>query len=356
MQTILQSVRIVIQEIAPVTFASLCNEAHPAILVELGEYFKEIVENNRGVLLAAFNSLGQCIGRVCVEISPRYVNHGKPCATFGWLDGDAPEVVNALLNHASEWASRQVLVVNGKNNRNALLRGPISLPKMFGGVGCQVKGFSMPRMYGESANRPELGQWIETAGFKQDASYACLDVTKPEWKSAGDSINGFTIVTLTANEWHQREDEVAALLKAAFGDFLPDTIKGRFIEMLDTIVGMSNSMYLFPTALDQEGQIAGFILGLPNLYEAWDGKRVSSVNVDTVLISPKYRGHDILSALHNKGIVGARVAMGDIYLEGTAIWFANENAVKTFFPHGTLVRKHVVFQKRLKRSTNGDAC
>ncbi len=343
------SVTIAIQEICPTKFASLCNEAHAAMRGKLADYLHQVVEENRGVLLAAHDPAGTPVGRVCVEINPCYVTHGRPCATFGWLDGDCPEVVRALLDYASEWASRQEVVVNGHARRNALLRGPISLPKALGGIGCQVEGFHARRMSGESANRPELGRWIEAAGFRQDAPYACMDVTgTPVWKSARDELEGFTLVNLTAGEWYQREAEVVALAKDAFGVFLPDTLLGRFPEMLET-ASEFNSFYLWPAALDRANKLAGFILALPNAWDAWDGEQVTSVNVDTVIISPRFRGSGIFSALHNKGIVDTRATLRNPYIEGTTIWCANENAVRTIFPHGTLVRKHIVFQKRLPK-------
>ncbi len=316
-------VNVGVQEICPAEFASLCNEAHAAIRGKLADYLHQVVEEHRGVLLAAYDSASTPVGRVCVEIHPRYVTHDRPCATFGWLDRDRPEVVRALLDHASEWASRREVIVNGHARRNAFLRGPVSLPKALGGIGCQVEGFQARRMSGESANRPELGCWIEAAGFRQDAPYACVDVTgTPVWKSAPDELEGFTLVNLTAGEWYQREAEVVALAKDAFGDFLPDTLLGRFQEMLET-ASEFNTFYLWPAALDRANKLAGFILELPNVWDAWDGKQVTSVNVDTVIVSTRFRGSGIFSALHNKGIVETRVTLRNPYIEGTTIWCAN---------------------------------
>ncbi len=41
---------------------------------------------------------------------------------------------------------------------------------------------------------------------------------------------------------------------------------------------------------------------------------------------------------------------GVTYFEGTGNWYANENAVKTFCPHGTRVRKYVDFQIRVEKT------
>ncbi len=79
---------------------------------------------------------------------------------------------------------------------------------------------------------------------------------------------------------------------------------------------------------------------------------MTAVNVDTIVIRPEYRGRGLFSALHDKGYRDMQASCGVTYFEGTAIWYANENAVKTIFPHCTLVRKHVVFQKRLKKGFN----
>ena len=164
--------------------------------------------------------MGQCCGRVEVEINPAYYSHGRPCTTFGWLDANTPEVTKILLFEVALWAGRQRVKVNGKLRRSAALRGPISFPKIYGGLGCQVEGFEEPRLAGVSLNRPELADWITCAGFHVDAPYLCIDISKtPVWRSASDEISGLTLVTLTAAEWMERAGEIASITGNAFTNF-----------------------------------------------------------------------------------------------------------------------------------------
>ncbi len=351
MQAILQSNGISVDEINPTEFAHLCWDAHPAARPNLARYLNEVILNNLGVLYAAYDSSGERVGQVVVEINPRYTTRGKPCATFGWLDGTTSETIISLLEQSSSWASKQELLVGGTSRRNTLLRGPVSFPKGLGGLGCQVEGFQMPRMYGVPAGRPELAAWIEAAGFKQDAPYACVDVSNtPAWESADSEFTrSFHLVNFSPSEWETRRDEIVGLVAGSFSEIFPDTVGGRFDAILETMRTHPNGTYYWPAALDNEGKLAGVIVCIPNLWQKWDGRPVTGVNVDTVVINAKYRGRGLFSALHDKGYRDMRANCGVTYFEGTAIWYANENAVKSIFPHGTLVRKHVVFQKRLKK-------
>jgi hypothetical protein len=74
------------------------------------------------------------------------------------------------------------------------------------------------------------------------------------------------------------------------------------------------------------------------------------VNVDTVVVDPAQRGKGLFSALHDKGYHDQHDYLGLTHFEGTAIWEANENAVKSIFPHGIITRRHAVFQRRLVKS------
>jgi GNAT superfamily N-acetyltransferase len=342
--------RFSFDEFAPRDFANACWEVHPAVRGELEDYLASVLAEGRGQLIGAFDAGGTLAGRGMVEIHPGYASRGFPCAAFGWLDGTSEGAVNAILEAAAGWAAAQQVVRNGRPRRNAILRGPVSFPKELGGLGCQVEGYNEPRLIGVSTNRPDLDGWIEGAGYTPDAPYACVDVTNtPVWDSAPNEVEDFTLVTLSAAEWRDRIEETAELASHAFGTFLPDSTAGRLEHCIDVTSEVSDPFYSWPASLDADGKLAGFIMALPNLWEKWDGKSVVSLNVDTILIAPQYRHCGLMSALHNKGVTDTAKHMGIRYYEGTAIWLANENAVKTIFPHGRICRKHVVFQKRLNK-------
>jgi len=343
-------VGISIQEINPSDFASLCWELHPTQRNSFSDYFEKNIRENRGILLAAYDRAGVCCGRIAVEIHPGYLSRGRPCITFGWLDGNDSQVVKELLNFAVEWAIAKRINEGGKVRHSTLLRGPISFPKGLGGVGCEVEGFDRPRMYGVSTNRRALCAWIASAGFTPDASYADVeDLNQSIWKSGEDDLSrAFQLVYFSMTEWEARKEELVSLIDAAFANFLPDTIGGRFTEAITTLSAHPNGKLFWPAALDKDGRLAGLIACFPNLWELWEQKPLTSLNVDTTIIHPEYRRHGIFSLLHNKGIFNVKKYCNIRKFEATGIWFANKNAVEAFFPHCPIVRRHTVFQKRVK--------
>ena len=102
-----------------------------------------------------------------------------------------------------------------------------------------------------------------------------------------------------------------------------------------------------PLAFDKTtGDLAGALLGLPDLYQKWSKKPITRGNVDTAMVKKGYYGKGIFSALNNLGQLTGRI-FGIDYYEGTAIWSNNSRAVDTIFPHCCPIRKHYVVQKRV---------
>ncbi len=342
---------ISILEINPTKFASNCIEAHAKIKPDLATYLKDTVTNNRGAIYAAFNSSGELVGRIAVEKHIGYLSRGKPCVTFGWLEGDSPEVVKMLLDQIFQWVIHEESNAQNTDQRIKLIRGPISFPKNLGGFGCQIEGFNLPRMHCVSTNRPELAGWIQSAGFKPDTNYACVDVSNaPRWESA-QLPQGYSIVYWTQAEWYAHENEALRAFQEAFTEILPDSSgPSRYREVIDTMSYHPESKYMNPVAVGPNDEIVGLIVCTPNLYEAWDGHPITGVNVDTIFISPKHRGIGLFSALNNVGRYNTLKYLNWKHVEGTTIWLANEQAIRSIFPHGFICRRHVVFQKRVKKS------
>ncbi len=83
-----------------------------------------------------------------------------------------------------------------------------------------------------------------------------------------------------------------------------------------------------------------------DIFQAWAGKPITRVNVDTAMVKKGYYGKGIFSALNNLGQLTCRI-FGIDYFEGTAIWSNNSRAIDTIFPHCKPIRKHYVVQKRV---------
>ena len=72
------------------------------------------------------------------------------------------------------------------------------------------------------------------------------------------------------------------------------------------------------------------------------------------MVRTGYNGKGVFSSLNNFGQATNRSMKGVNYYEGTAIWTKNskgvnnEEAMNSIFPHCKPIRRHVVFEKRIK--------
>lgn len=313
----------------------------------------------------------EIIGFVIVQIDPSYKSYGKSCPTFGWLRAKSKEACTELLLKCENFA-----VKNGYRK----LRGPINNPKGLGGIGAQIEGNNERLMYGVAFNPPKIGQYLSELGYKQEAEYICARVTAKTWKKGKKIDKGIRIGYLPLDEIIVRKTEIMKIVASSFNFILPDYSGGdRFQEVMDQYAMVPKSHYKLPAEFNPEmfsdipefieawkscdlenvitwapiafdrntDEIVGAIFSLPDLYQLWLGERITRDNVDTVFVKPGYTSKGIFSALNNIGQITVGFN-GLNYLEGTCIWNKNEKAVQSVFPHTKPLRKHIVFQKRLR--------
>lgn len=105
-----------------------------------------------------------------------------------------------------------------------------------------------------------------------------------------------------------------------------------------------------PLAFDRGTyELVGVIFCLPDLYQFWNGEHISRINIDTAIIKSGYTGKGVFSSLAS--LVQTTIGFFGVgYVEGCYIWNKNEKVVESTFPHSHPIRKHIVFQKRLRRS------
>lgn len=310
-------------------------------------------------------------GFVIVQIDPNYKSYGKTCPTFGWLRAESKEVCGELLLECEDFA-----VKNGHRK----LRGPINNPKGLGGIGAQIEGNNERLMYGVAFNPPNIGQYLSELGYKQNAEYICARVTTKIWKKGKRIDKGIRIGYLPLDEIIARKKEIMNIVASSFNFILPDYSGGdRFQEVMNQYAMVPKSHYKLqvefnpeeysdipefieawkscdlenvitwaPIAFDRNtGEIVGAIFSLPDLYQLWLGEPITRDNIDTVFVKSGYTGKGIFSALNNIGQITVDFN-GLNYLEGTCIWNKNEKAVQSIFPHTKPLRKHIVFQKRIR--------
>lgn len=314
------------------------------------------------------------LGFVISQIHPTYTSYGRKCGTFGWLSVSDFGVCKKLMREC------EIFI---RENTVRKIRGNINFPKGLGGIGIQVSGFEQQMMYGVAFNNPriDLISYLKKLGYAIESEYTCMKVTKQIWDSGKKLDKSIKLRYLTLKELIQRKEEIIELANNSFQMSFPDASGGehRLNEMIKTYAQVPKSHYKLPDNFDPKSysnvpefldawescnlenvitwapmafdkktdKLVGIILSLPDLYELWLGQKITRNNVDTAMVRKDYAGKGVFSALNNIGQLTCNLN-GIKYYEGTTIWYNNQDAVNSIFPHCEHVRKHYVVQKRIK--------
>lgn len=345
----------------------------PKVIETLMNYLesKFSIPDYKMKVLMAFKGL-EPIGFVICQIDPHYTSYGRKCGTFGWLNVKSFEACKALMKEC------EIFV---KQNKVRKLRGPINFPKSLGGIGIQVIGQEQQMLYGVAFTDPQSRalDYLQELGYVKESQYSCLEVTHKTWRRGKEIDNNLRFQYTDLKGFIERKQEIFDLVKNSFHGILPDSsgreekfsafinafcelppsfreLKQEFDPKIHSNIpqfqeawesyDFGKSEPFAPMAFDKTtGELVGILLGLPDLYEAWNGQPVTRANVDSAMVKKGYTGKGIFSALNNLGQLTANLH-GISYYEGTTIWSNNERAVQTIFPHCKLLRKHYVVQKR----------
>ncbi|MFW9867272.1 MAG: hypothetical protein ACFFEN_14340 [Candidatus Thorarchaeota archaeon] len=71
------------------------------------------------------------------------------------------------------------------------------------------------------------------------------------------------------------------------------------------------------------------------------------MNADTAMVHKEYARKEIFFNLNNICQITINF-YGISYMADTTIWYNNEKAIAVILPHSIPIRKHQVYQKRLK--------
>lgn len=323
------------------------------------------------------------VGFVNCMVHPDYKTYGRKALTFGWLLYDSYEVCKILMTSVEKI---------GRRYRFRRIRGPINFPKGLGGIGFQTSGFEQPLLYGVAFNSPKINYIsdLEEFGYTYETEYACLHVDAKDWDKGKEIDENIEFRYYSFEQIPSILTEAKKLGKYSFQTLLPDTTSGekrwRELFVLHRHIQHSNPLLpdnfseitnnktfleswkgtnltdidsLFPIAFDKSsGEIVGFLLGIPNIYEEWganSNEAIHTVNVDTALVHPDYKGKGIFSGLNNIGQLTCGFYGIDTF-EGTYVWtnsvkgINNEEAINSIFPHCSTVRKHIIVEKKIRSS------
>ena len=260
------------------------------------------------------------------------------------------------------------------------------------GFGLQISGTDEQWLYGvaTSNGNPELYNYLVNCNYEPESEYTCMHVVEESWKKGNTLDKNLKLCCLPLDELEEKLDEIVELAGDSFSSLLPDTSGGgrenveellhlalnaprrffryqqfynpfkrykpipEFIEAwkesdLETMITM------FPMVLERKtNKLIGILIGVLDYYQFWRGEYISRVNVHTAMIRRGYNGKGVFSSLNNFGQATNRSMTGITYYEGTAIWTKNskgvnnEEAINAIFPHCRPIRRHIVFEKRVK--------
>ncbi len=357
---------------------SIGKKLRPHIISELMDYIKKCFRDEKyQIKFFIANAASEVSGFVMSMIHPTYTSYGRKCGTFGWLTAHSYEVCRELIKNVEN---------HMRENKVKKLRGNINFPKGLGGLGIQSEGFNVPLLYGVGFNAPKthLIDFLRRMGFKAESEYISMEVTQKEWGSGRVVDENIRLGYYTIEEFWKHKDDFHSLISQSFQGTLPmpDTSgRNRLGEIIHSYERIPKSHfgvntikdydpYIYtkipafqealnnsdlnkcimgaPLAFDRDtGDLVGAILAIPNIYQGLLDQPINWMNVDTVMVNKNYAGKGIFSALNNLGQIGTFLN-GITHFEGTYIWNNNSDAIKSIFPHGKMVRKFYVMQKRIK--------
>ena len=347
----------------------------PKIVSEIVSYFESKFSNPENKVKFFVASQNKRItGFVSCQIDDEYKSYGMPCPTFGWLSATDLETCRALMAECEKFV---------RENKKKKLRGPINYPKYIGGIGIQTEGFEAPMMSGIAFGDPKskVLEYLQELGYKKDSKYSCLDTFLKRWAKGKDLDEEIVVRFLPLDEIKDLIDQIMSLASQSLYAVLADAPGGRtrFDEFMNAYAQTIKFLKVSREEIPQEyadisgfretwescdlkkivpmaafgfdrntNELIGTIMCQPNLYQLWNGEKLTHMNVDTAMVKKEYAGKGVFSALHNVGKFLSST-FGFDYYEGTTIWANNDRAIKTIFPHGVPVRTHYVVQKRLLR-------
>jgi hypothetical protein len=356
----------------------------PKIIEQHLEYLESkfrIPEYKIKVFIAYSNE--EPCGYVVSDLNPEYKSYGRKCGTFGWLIVSSFKVCKELLRQCELFV---------KENKLRKIRGPINFPKNRMGFGLQVEGLQEPLIYGVAIpnSNMELYHYLVNTHYEAESEYTCMSVDVESWKKGNKLDKNLKLCCLPLTELNEKVDEIVELTGDSFSSLLPDTSGGgknnvqelislatnipkshfkyhefpdlykkyknipEFIEAWQE-ADLENMITVFPMVIEKKtNKLIGMLIGVLNYYQYWKNKYVSHINVHTAMVRKGHNGKGVFSSLNNFGQATNRSMKGTTYFEGTAVWtknskgINNEKAISSIFPHCTPIRKHVVFEKRVR--------
>ena len=288
----------------------------PKIVSEIVSYFETKFsnpENKTKFFVASQNE--RITGFVSCQMDDEYKSYGMKCPTFGWLSATDLDTCRALMNECEKFV---------RENKKKKLRGPINYPKYIGGIGIQTEGFEAPMMSGIAFGDPKskVLEYLEELGYKKDSKYSCLDTFLKRWAKGRDLDEDIVVRFLPLDEIKDLIDQIMSLASQSLYAVLADAPGGRtrFDEFMNAYAQTIDFLKVSSEEIPQEyadisgfqetwescdlkkiipmaafgfdritNELIGTIMCQPNLYQLWNGEKLTHMNVDTAMVKKRIR-------------------------------------------------------------------
>ena len=249
---------------------------------------------------------GRIIGRLAVLMNANYCKfHEQRIAFVYYLEMEEyPRICAALLSTAEDWARQ--------HGANTLLIGKGFLRS--NGQGIHVEGFDLPPAMGIPYQMPYYDEFIKQCGFEKETDYFSgilehrIDPLIHQTADKVRSRSNFWVKSFKSSRemetWIPRVDKVHHEAFAKNPSYYPST-EEEFALICRNIIAIANPAYI--KLIMHEKEVAGFIIGYPNINHAIRTTRGSSslfamfrllyeknhshwIDMNGIGLLPKYQG------------------------------------------------------------------
>ena len=289
---------------------------------------------------------GKCVGRIGGIINQLDIDKtGKKMARFSRTEFiDDAEVVRALFEVAEKWARE-----NGMEG----IHGPLGFTNL-DHQAMLVEGFDHLPSIASEYHLPYYHSQVEKLGYEKEIDWVEFRLTIQAVPEKATRLNevikqrfGLKVITFKSkSEMVPYSKKIFELLNTAFADLfsmvaLSDDMIQFYIKKYFNILNPE-----FIKVIEKDGEVVGFIIGLPSLSEAMqkaNGKLLpfgwwhlmkalkSPTVVDLLLtgIHPKYQGQGVPALLITE-LQQTMIAKGVKYAETTGIIETNQKAIQVW--------------------------
>ncbi|MHA1377990.1 MAG: hypothetical protein ACTSRG_06375, partial [Candidatus Helarchaeota archaeon] len=256
-----------IEEVDIETFLSVSPLKYPQMALLVREAFKGLEDIN-GRMFALKDGNDYC-GRVLLFRDTNYKSFNKSVCSFGWLYGKEKAHLEALLKFSEEFARDEYKL--------SVLRGPRNNPMTFCGQGIQTFGFDCPSLIGVPNNPEWYPSVLLKNKFEANTEYFCLRFDAP-YEPLRDRETEVTVQNLTFDDLNERVEEFSNIYNDVMSNMPDVTVlkKESFASFLELYRIIKALDFIFVALCDDK--VAGFAVLIPNLYDKWDGGKVSKAN------------------------------------------------------------------------------